>query len=205
MELLSNYYKKNLCDNADVNKTITQRVSLLWRLIHGSKEGLAHLLSSVVAESTPARRYLLRNSALPFTCLPPTYSPLAKLRGKCPNCQQGGNPIHLCLVCSFRGCRFCTKTSLFTHTVEEHASNCIFLNLETATLLYISEQRAWMENKLYINEIGEGFNVFQDWEQYCLDEKEYQEARMLVVRHDVGVFVEEKERRHNRYIHAMEL
>lgn len=82
----------------------------------------------------------------------------------------------------------CQVESLRKHANDKHGGCCLFLNVESTRYIMVGNGRVEVsDTTLYLNEIGKMFNIFQDWDEYNLDEEEYRRVRQLYVRQELPI------------------
>lgn len=83
------------------------------------------------------------------------------MRGKCPNCDRFTNFIQICLICKWKGCKGCSKESLFTHTRLKHSGNSAYLDADVGNIFLVSKKKYWAYSSAYCDYLGEGFKAYE--------------------------------------------
>lgn len=120
--------------------------------------------------------------------LPETLAELVGEMGQCPCCSRVTNEIALCMICPFKSCVSCEVTNLTKHSTKVHACSSIFVRVDEGWPIYVTTNKNFVYNSLYLNFVGEPFTLFKgskDKSEFKLDQQNYNKVKTDIMKHKV--------------------
>lgn len=140
---------------------------------------------------------LKKNPCIKFEIIPlgNNYHEFAKLHlyKKCELCkyypQIEMQHLFVCIICGSVMCGECNDRflkNIYKHTSNLHNGCAIWINLETAEVIQIFEEKVSTHGTLFYNELGQGYKKFDDkqytsnWDKYLLEKKKAKDLLEIV-------------------------